>query len=95
MEQLQNWLRIVVCLDIFGLPALKNILHDEIGAPEDGKELYLYLHKFKSAFKQEKISEDQKQKLFPLSNITDEDEFDISLYSLIINTIIKYDKRKI
>lgn len=95
MEQHQNWLRIVVCLDVVGLPALKSILHVEIGAPEDGKKLYIYLDQFTSAFEQEGISADQKKKLFPSCNITDEDKFDITLYSLIINTIIKFKKLKI
>lgn len=95
MEQHQNWLRIVLCLDFVGLPALKRILHDEIGAPEDGKKLYIYLYQFKSSFEQEEISADQREKILPISKITDTDKFDITLYSLIINNIIKCNKLKI
>ena len=86
-----RWYRFNILLYYCGIRILKHIFHSnrKIQAPCDGQMLYNFLKPYESKFL-EIMNEKELNKLFPQSGITNEENFDISLYGKIIITILGY-----
>ena len=96
IEEHVPWLRIVIGLDFVTLPWLKRILHEKLYTPEDGKELYKFLGKYRAKFEEKGIKGSQREKLFPKGKAkTDEADFDITLYGFIIKVIAEHTQKNI
>ena len=65
LEEYEKWFQIVIALDTIGLPWLKGILYNELGAPEDGGELYKYFEQYQAILEEAKITPSQKKHFFP------------------------------
>ena len=85
----EKWLRLVTLIDYAGTQLCKDILHTKEGLPYDGAQLYcqLIVYKDKMQFKK------QKEILCPPNGMTDENKFDITLYTNLIGAMFnsKYD----
>ena len=78
----EKWLRVVTLIDFAGRHLCYTVLHTKEQLPTDGAKLYKELEGLKS-----KICryEDQKETLCPSNGITDENKFDLTLYTSIID----------
>ena len=89
-----RWFCLEIFLDHYGKRELKYIFHTNIQAPKNGtKDLFNFLLKFKSLL-ESKIYQNEHNKLFPPSGITDEEEFDISLFGRVVRTILCFYREK-
>ena len=86
-----RWYRFNILLYYCGIRILKDIFHSnrKIQAPWDGQMLYNYLKHYECQFL-EMMNKKELNKLFPKSGITNEENFDISLYGKVIIAILDY-----
>ena len=81
----ENWLRLVVLIDYAGSKLCKEVLHTKEGLPENGSQLYHRLLPYKDKMRYP----DQKEILCPQSGVTDENKFDITLYTMLIEKMFQ------
>ena len=81
----EKWLRLLTLIDYAGTQLYKEILHTKEGLPNDGAQLYrrLTVYKDKMQFNKE------KEILSPPNRVTDENKFDITLYTNLIQVMFK------
>ena len=86
-----RWYRFNILLYYCGIRILKDIFHSrrKIQAPWNGQELCNYLKDYEYQFS-EIMNEKELNKLFPQNGITNEENFDISLYGKVIGVILDY-----
>ena len=80
----EKWLRIMTLVHYGGKKICYNLLHSKESLPTDGGELYVYLTFWRKDIKPDRS---QAEVLYPANEITDETNFDISLYTRIIQGI--------
>ena len=87
----EKWLRIMTLVHYGGKKICYKLLHSKEYFPSDGSKFYVYLSFWRQEIKPEGH---QVEILFPANEITDETNFDISLYTRIIQGIYgkKYKK---
>lgn len=82
-----RWCRLYMLLDFFGKKILKDIFHVNIGAPDNGtKGLYNFLSDFKCEL--QSLNSEECKKIYPQNKKTDEENFDISLFTKVIIAIL-------
>lgn len=86
-KEYSNWLRIAVLNDFAGRQLCHDVLFCKEKLPKDGRLLYKELE----CLKQERLFDEQREKLFPPSGITDYTTFDVTLLTRIIKS--KYGNR--
>ena len=79
-EKNGNWLRLVTLIDYAGVHLCKEVLHAKEGLPTDGAKLYQRL----GAYNIQRLNGTQREIVFPKTKKTDEDEFDLTLYTHLI-----------
>ena len=84
----EKWLRLAILIDFAGRHLCHTVLHAKEHLPTDGAELYKELEGFKSKICRCK---NQQEILCPSNGITDENKFDVTLYTNIIEK--KFPKR--
>lgn len=86
-----RWYRFNILLYYCGIRILKDIFHGrrKIQAPWNGQELCNYLKDYEYQFSKI-MNEKELNKLFPQNGITNEENFDISLYGKVIVVILDY-----
>ena len=87
-QDYEKWLRLATLIDFAGRHLCHTVLHAKEHLPTDGAELYKELEGFKSKICRYK---DQQEILCPSNGITDENKFDVTLYTNI--TEKKFPKR--
>ena len=87
-QDYEKWLRLATLIDFAGRHLCHTVLHAKEHLPTDGAELYKELEGFKSKICRYK---DQQEILCPSNGITDENKFDVTLYTNIIEK--KFPKR--
>ena len=81
-KEYEKWLRVATLIDFAGRHLCHAVLHTKEHLPTDGAKLYKELEGFKSKICRYK---DQQEILFPSNGITDENKFDLTLYTSIID----------
>ena len=82
-----SWCRLYMLLEFFGKQILKDIFHVNICAPENGtKSLYDFLSDFKCEL--QSLNSEEFKKVYPQNKKTDEEKFDISLFTKVIIAIL-------
>ena len=81
----EKWLRLITLIDYAGTQLCKETLHTKEGLPYNGAQLYckLIVYKDKMQFNE------QKEILCPPNGMTDENKFDITLYTNLIQVMFK------
>lgn len=87
-EGCANWLRLVTLVDYAGEVLGKKVFEDE-GMPSDGVELYKQLKKYDIR----NLKDDQEKIVFPKEKRTDVHEFDITLWTHLIQQMFKSGKK--
>ena len=81
----EKWLRLVTLINHAGKQLCKDVLHTKEDLPCNGAQLYRKL----KVYKKEWRLKDQEEILCPPNGITDEDKFDIILYTDLIDVMFK------
>lgn len=76
----ENWLRLVTLIDYAGVNLCKQVLHIKEGLPTDGAELYQKLKDYDI----KELNRYQQRIVFPKNGKIDEDKFDITLFTNLI-----------
>ena len=84
----EKWLRVATLIDFAGRHLCYTVLHTKENLPTDGAKLYKELEGFKSKICRYKT---QQEILCPSNGITDENKFDLTLYTSIID--IRFPKK--
>ena len=87
-ERRANWLRLITLVDYAGEVLGKKVFEDE-GMPSDGVELYKQLKKYDIR----NLKDDQEKIVFPKEEKTDVYEFDITLWTHLIQQMFKSGKK--
>ena len=97
--QSENWNRIVTLIQYGGTEACKYVLHTREKLPLNGADLYNALQRKKADFdkllKKKAIKKEQYENIFPANGITDISKWDITLFTLVINTMFGKQKYKV
>ena len=86
-----RWYRFATLLYYYGRPKLREILHakNKLNAPSHGKGLYDFLSQYKHQLDERpSLSLEERMKLFPESEETDDGNFDISVLAKVIIKIM-------
>ena len=80
-KKYEKWLRVAILIDYGGTCLCHDVLHKKENLPTGGQKLYKELEPLKRKICRFK---DQEDVLCPKNGITDENEFDLTLYANII-----------
>ena len=81
-KEYEKWFRVTILIDFAGRHLCHTVLHIKEHLPTDGAKLCKELEGFKSKICRYK---DQQEILCPSNGITDENKFDLTLYTSIID----------
>ena len=84
-QRSERWFRLVSLIDYAGRQLCTEVLHSKEGLSRDGRKLYVELKCYKDKMQFSK----QKEILCPSNGITDENKFDLTLYTKLLEVLSK------